>query len=180
MLTILFAILSGIFLFKAGFLTIQHFVILPSSQPLYAYADSTRNSKQSDQTQDNTPVQVSIPDHQINLPIVPSSLVNGEWQVTTQGVSLANSDKISDSSGYVMFGHDWPVLLGRMRQATIGQTITLTFRNGKTKTYKIVTAFNVNPNQVDVLDMAKAHTLLIYTCNGVLDSKRFVVVAQEQ
>lgn len=158
-------------------MTVQHFVILPSSQPLVAYADSNQSSA-SDQ-QSSNPTQLDIPDHQISLPIQPSAVVNGEWQVTTQGVSLLTPQQLGQAgSGYVLFGHDWPVLLGRMRQAVIGQSVVLTYKDGHTDTYKITSVFNVSPNQVDVLSMAKPDTLLIYTCNGILDTKRFVVLAQ--
>ncbi len=156
-------------------------MILPSTQPLYAYADSNSAKKTETAIQTDTPATLDIPDHQIHLAIVPSSIVNGEWQVTTQGVSMLTpspSDPVK--KGPILFGHDWPVLLGRMRQAVIGQKITLTYGDGKVKTYLITSIFKVAPNHVDILSMAKPDTLLIYTCDGVLDSQRFVVLAQEQ
>lgn len=172
LLTILFFFLSGFFLFKAGFLTIQHFVVVPSSQPLYAYAQENVTSP--------LPSQLIIPDRHINLPILPSTQLNGEWQVTTQGVSLITPEQRGDTHGYVIYGHDWPVLLGKMRQASIGQHVTLKYGNGQEQTYKITSIFKVAPTHSEILKMAKEDTLVIYTCDGFMDSQRLVVIAQLQ
>ncbi len=182
LLTILFSLLSAFFLFKAGFLTIQHFVIVTNATPFYAYAktDSQNVKTEASASSEVIPNRLIISDHQINLPISKSSVENGEWQVSTQGVSLMSPANPSIEQGFVLFGHDWPVLLGRIRQAKIGQQIELQYNNGKQETYRIESIFSISPTQLDILKLAKPKTILIYTCSGFLDSKRFVVLAQLQ
>ncbi len=181
LLTILFFFLSGFFLFKAGFLTIEHFVIVPNNSALYAYAKTTNSpdeASEASSSTENNPEKLEIPDQKIALPIMPSSIVNGEWQVSTQGVSLLSQFSEASNHGLVLFGHDWPVLLGRMRQSKIGEHVSLTYKDGTKKTYRIESVFSVSPTQLDILNLAKPDTVLIYTCSGFMDSKRFVVLAQ--
>jgi len=194
LLVILFAFLSLAFFFKAGFLTIQHFLIIPSNHPLLVQAQmesgalvgtgtastSAEISQTVLTTPPNTPVEIELPNEHIDLPIFPTTLEKGTWTVSTQGVSLLepNGEAPEEHSGLILYGHNWSVLLGRLHQAKLGQTMTLTFPKRK-DTYQIVSMFTVNPDQLDVLNLAQPNTVLLYTCTGFMDSQRLVVLAQK-
>lgn len=176
LIIIVCSIVSFVCLTKAGFLTIQRFLIVPSSYSLQAQAKS--NDNRMTLPDNHVPVKIVIPSHQIELPIVPSSLLNGDWQVTDKGVSLLSNDPSKASQqGFIMYGHNWPALLGRLQKAQIGEAIILSYENDAPETYKIESVFKVSPNQLDVLQLAKPNTLLLYTCTGFLDNQRLVVLA---
>lgn|GEM_PF-2241149 len=153
----------------------------PNIEPVFAFTQNDEVDLATfPQQSGKDPIQLQIPNHQIDLPVIPSSIINGEWQVTTKGVSLLSSNIDSTNRGLILFGHDWPILLGQMRQAKIGETFFLEYRDGSQEKYLITSVFSVTPNQLDVLDLAKQHTVLIYTCSGFMDNTRFVVLGQLQ
>jgi len=177
LLIIACAIISFACLTKAGFLTIERFLIVPSTQPLIAQAKTVDNLDAAE-TSSHLPSKIVIPSHQIELPIVPSSLLNGDWQVTDKGVSLLNANpQTATDEGLIMYGHNWPSLLGRLQKAHIGEAIIIAYPNDRPTIYTIESIFKVAPDQLNVLDLAKPNTLLLYTCTGFLDNQRLVVLA---
>lgn len=186
LLTIICACLSAFFLCKAGFLVLQQFLIIPSTHPLLAQAkeksdtESTQNQSEKTQSLKYLPQEILLPQNQRRLPIVPGSIENGEWEIARDGITLLTENQgqpiDQNNTGYILYGHNWPVLLGQLKHAKIGDTLELVFEN-KTQTYQIDSMFEVSPDQLEVLELAKPNTVLLYTCTGFLDSKRLVLLA---
>lgn len=133
-----------------------------------AFADTkltveTQNSK-------NYPNRIIVPDLSIDLPIIS--------RPTTTGVSYLSSSPLPGEVGNsILYGHNWPSLLGSLRKAKVGQVITIKFEDSSARSFKVIKTLEVTPNQSEVLDQTNDARLTIYTCSGFLDSKRFVVVA---
>lgn len=170
LLVILLALISGVSLIRAGFLTVQRFLTKPSYHPLLAEI----------QQKPTLPSALKLPHQPATLPIIPTTVLNGVWSLSGDGVSLLEENSGQNDTGYIMYGHNWQSLLGSLNQTQIGETITLTYPTGKTETYIVHSKFSVPANRLDVLGLANAQTLLIYTCSGFLDTQRLVVLAQRQ
>lgn len=121
-------------------------------------------------TLESDPVRLVINSQGIDLPIIESKVENYKWEVTDIGVSRI---------GNVFYGHNWTNLLGNLVKVKPGDVIEVKYSDGSTKKYKVTITQIVDPDQKDVLNFADEDTILIYTCTGFLDSKRFIVVASE-
>jgi len=124
------------------------------------------------------PTQIIIPSLKINNAIIPSKIVNGNWETTTDGISFLSSSPRPGSMGNsILYGHNWESLLGRLPQIKPGQEIDILFSNGKLERFKVIYTQEVNPTDTSILANSKDKRITIYTCSGFLDSKRFVATA---
>ncbi|HZZ98688.1 MAG TPA: sortase [Candidatus Saccharimonadia bacterium] len=178
LITITCIFLSVVFAFKAGFLTIQHFLVVPSEFSVHALEEQQYADASITHPRAQLPSRLILPDERIDLPIFQSAILNGEWQLSTKGVSiLSTTTHATRQEGYILYGHNWPVLLGNVSKAKIGEPLLLEYPDGSSEQYKIESVFRVSPKSVDVLDLAKSQTVLLYTCTGFLDTERLVVLA---
>lgn len=166
LLTVFFGVLCLVFTLQATFLTAQRFLAKPSSHPLI----TTHSNEPS------VPQTLLLPTHAEPLPIILTPVQNNDWQVSTKGVSLMQSSR--HGKGKILYGHNWPNLLGSLHDAEIGSSIQIRYSDLKQEAYTVQSMFTVDPSQLNVLELAQdPDTLLIYTCSGWLDQKRLVVVA---
>jgi LPXTG-site transpeptidase (sortase) family protein len=125
------------------------------------------------------PSVLEIPSLHIKLPIVKATLLENHWQYTSTGVSYLTSTAIPGMPGNsVIYGHNWPNLLGRLSQIKTGAVILIYFQNGSQKKFTVSESSIVPASQTDILNSTADSRLTIFTCAGFLDSKRFVVVAR--
>ena len=135
-------------------------------------------SGQIDSANSNMPSDIIIPAIKLDLPIIPAKLTNGNWEATTKGVSYLSSSPIPGNLGNsILYGHDWPNLLGNITKLKPGQNIKIKYTNGKIKEFTINTTNLVSPNEISILGPSKNSKITLYTCAGFWDSKRFVVTA---
>lgn len=169
--------LTAVVCFLSGtFLTIRRFLIIPSQHPALAYSE---NAVLDNSTQTvSVPLSISLPS-QKTLSIFPTRLHNNDWQVTAQGVSLlVPSEGLQPDQGLIMYGHNWPSILAELHDSNFGDQLTVAYGN-HSETYTISSSFTVTPERLDILQLAKPNTLLIYTCTGFLDRERLVVLADK-
>ena len=145
-------LLSLLCFLTAGFLIWQRYQPLPPS-PAIASAKAG-------------PVTLAIPDLGISLPVLTTPL-------TPKGVTFE-----PHGNNLVFYGHNWPNILGRLKEVKPGQTINLTYSANLTKTFMIDTVKIVGPNDTSILQATDYELLTIYTCTGFLDTKRLVGVAK--
>jgi sortase (surface protein transpeptidase) len=130
---------------------------------------------------DVRPVALKIDTLSINLPVIPAEISSTQWETTTKGVSFLKTSALPGEVGNsVMYGHNWPNLLGKITSIKNGDTIQVLLSSGETRIFKVVLTQEVFPDQTSVLGNTEDVRLTIYTCVGFLDSKRFVVVAIRQ
>lgn len=124
------------------------------------------------------PVSIEIPAVSIKTAIIPSNLNNKQWETTKDGVSYLLSSPIPGTTGNsILYGHNWPTILGKLEQVKTGQTITITNSNGVRNTFLVESIAIVTPDQIHVLAASNDVRITLYTCTGFLDSKRLVVTA---
>lgn len=167
LLVICLSLLSATCIILAGMWSLQKFLIQPSHHPLLSVTHH----------QPNLPIAITVPHQPAILPVIPSPLAQGDWVVSTEGVSLLSTN--DQELGYIFYGHNWNSLLGSLHKTQIGETIQLRYADGRVEAYQVTSSFRVAANRLDVLDLAKGDgSLLIYTCDGWLDSQRLIVLAQ--
>jgi LPXTG-site transpeptidase (sortase) family protein len=123
---------------------------------------------------------ISIPEQNIELPLFETRIKNGIWQISENGASLLNSTAFPKSEDrYVIYAHNTLNKFGKITYLKPGSRIYLLDKSGKILKYEVTLTQIVNPNQVDVLTKKDDNNLILYTCTGIFDSKRFVVKAAQ-
>ncbi|CAN5201881.1 hypothetical protein BH09PAT2_BH09PAT2_02030 [soil metagenome] len=124
------------------------------------------------------PSRLVIPSANIDLPLVPSSIKDGEWETTDQGVSYLKGGTLpGDRGNSIMYGHNFENLLGPLIRVKTGDDLTVKFSNGEEKTFVVAGIMTVTPDQTHILNDTSDRRITLYTCTGFLDSKRLVIVA---
>lgn len=143
-----------------------------------AFANTEIESQSQSVVENKIPERIKIDSINVDLPIVPSAIVNSKWEVTDKGVSYLNSSVVPGSLGNsVLYGHNWTNLLGNLINIKVGETIGIFYQDGTEKEFLVTSIQEVEPDNISILNNTNDFRLTIYTCSGFLDSKRFVVVA---
>lgn len=143
----------------------------------FALSDYSNNTTTSSPT--TQPVEITIPAIKLDLPIIPANMNKNQWEATTKGVSyLASSPVPGEKGNSILYGHNWPNLLGNIVKLKPGQSIKIRYADGKTKEFEIASTVSVSPKDVGILAPSEKPQITLYTCTGFWDSKRFVVVAK--
>lgn len=125
------------------------------------------------------PFSLKIAKANIDLNIEESKVVNGKWEVSKAGVSHLSISSVPGNDGnIVIYGHNKTKILGSLKSVKAGDEIILTTRGSASYRYIIKTIEVVSPTRVDVINPTEKEVLTIYTCTGLLDSKRLVVKAE--
>src|SRR5205809_236976 len=128
--------------------------------------------------QHKQPAAIKFSELAIKLPLIPSKITNGVWETTKDGVSYLTSSPVPGEKGNsILYGHNFPDLLGKLPASKPGQEIEITYTDKTKKTFVIEYTSVVSPKQIDILNPTTDNRITIYTCTGFLDSERFVVVA---
>jgi len=125
------------------------------------------------------PTKIEIPRLNIDLPITVNSISEkGIWEISETGASFLNLSAMpGSSSNTVIYGHNKKHLFGPLVQIKIGDEIIIHTENNEAKNYQVQEILTVTPDEISVILPTKEEILTVYTCTGLLDSKRFVVRA---
>lgn len=124
------------------------------------------------------PAKLIIPALKLELPISPADIRGTRWEASTTGVShLATSPIPGEVGNSVLYGHNWPNLLGNLPKIKLGQRLGVIFQDGSEKEFTVILTQTVDPNQTGILSPTEDIRVTLYTCAGFLDRKRFVVTA---
>ena len=127
---------------------------------------------------DSLPYRITIPSLNLDLGVFPAKIANKKWEATTKGISYLNESPIPGEKGNsILYGHNFPSILGNLTKAKKGEKIEIEFSDKSRKTFTIEYTSIIAPNQTYVLKQSKDRRITLYTCTGFLDSKRFVVTA---
>lgn len=126
---------------------------------------------------DKLPVRILIPGSDIDLPVAPSKIVNGYWELSETTASYGlGSGTPGTGSNTVIFAHAREGLFYNLKSVKKGDTIYV-FTKNKWYRYKTVKITAVYPDQTEVIKPTKNETLTLYTCSGFNDEKRLIVTA---
>jgi sortase A len=124
------------------------------------------------------PIRLAIPSIGVDLPIVSSKIRNGRWETTTSAVSYLSASPVPGMTGNsILYGHNWPVLLGNLDKVKPGDTIRISYAPNHTETFTVIYEMIVDPGNLSVLTRTSDRRITLYTCAGFLDSKRLVITA---
>jgi len=167
----LFLILLGLIIFSFGAINYYRVRILSFSKVPEAVASSTQNL--------DIPVEIIIPSIQIDLKVEPGQIKNGVWLISDSTATFLNTSAVPGGSGNtVIYGHNKKVIFGNLPYLSLGQKITIKTQSGKILTYIADAKYFVGPDRVDLVSPTKTPELTIYTCWGIFDSERAVVIAR--
>ncbi len=125
------------------------------------------------------PLSVKIPAVGVDLSVMPGSVKNNQWVMTRQGVSYLTSSPIpGDKGNSVFYGHNDRSLLGNLSKARPGDLVEIVMDDGSLRSFVIDLTGEVTPKQTEILSDAGDTRITIFTCSGLFDQKRFVVVAK--
>ena len=133
--------------------------------------------EQVEPTVTDLPTKIEISSLSLSLPVYPASIVGDKWQTTDSGISYLSSSPLPGTVGNsVMYGHNWPNLLHDLGKVKPGDTIAVFF-GSKKLIYSVHYVSVVEPDNTSVYTNTTDARLTLYTCTGLLDSKRLVVTA---
>lgn len=159
-----------------SYISVGYFVFERTNPMRLSFANA-QYAANTQEIQKVHPQTFSIPDLSISLPIIPAKITNGTWEATKGGVSYLTSSPLPGEKGNsILYGHNFPNLLGKLPQIKPGQVMTVSFSDGTTKTFEVEYTVTVTPDQTHILEQSQDKRITVYTCTGFLDSKRFVVV----
>ncbi len=142
-----------------------------NEKPEVAYREINLESKK--------PISLKIAKTNTNLLIEASEIINGNWQVSKNGVSFLNSSAVPGEDGnIVIYGHNKEKILGSLDTLKSGDDIEIITRDNVTHKYIVKKIETVSPTQIEVINPTSSEVLTIYTCTGLFDSKRLVVKAE--
>lgn len=125
-----------------------------------------------------SPTQVIIHDVGINLPLIPTSLHDRQWETTDKGASYLTSSPVPGETGNsIIYGHNWPVLFGNLTKTHPGQHVEIVYNDDSRATFVIEYTALVPPTDSSILTASTDKRITLYTCAGWFDDKRFVAVA---
>lgn len=123
------------------------------------------------------PDTLVIPTAHITLPIYPAYIRGTRWDQTTAGVSyLVQSPLPGIRGNSVIYGHNWPNLLGPLHLVKPGHKLFVRY-GSKTIGFTVDYVSTVQASDISVIAPTQDARITIYTCTGFLDQGRLVVTA---
>lgn len=129
-------------------------------------------------TNKNLPKAIRIDSLAINLPVVESSITNGVWEIPSGGAGHLNTSSGIGSGNMVIYAHNRNNLFGPIRWIKKEGVIEITGQDENTYRYRVYETSEVTPDKIDYVLPKSEEVLTLYTCSGLFDSKRFIVLAK--
>lgn len=132
------------------------------------------------QTTQNLPVRILLPNENIDINVTPSKIINGYWELSENTASYGEGSGIPGQNGNtVIFAHAREGLFYNLKDVQVNDIIYVFTKNSWYR-YKVNKITSVYPNQTEVIAPTKNQTLTLYTCTGFSDEKRLVITAIPQ
>ncbi len=144
----------------------------------FELADFKQAENSETQSTQSYPASIKIPSLSIDLLIYPGEVKDGKWESTKKGISHLKTSPIpGDLGNSILYGHNYPNLLGKLMQIKPNSDIYIYFQDGSYKRFVVEYTQEVGPNQVAILDPSNDVRITLYTCTGFFDARRFAVTA---
>lgn len=114
----------------------------------------------------------------IDVPVKVAPFLNNQWVIAAQGATyLGQSAGIGEPGNMIIYGHNRREILGNIRILKGGERMTIVGSDEKEYDYRVVWSREVDPADTVWLQSTPEHALIMFTCSGFMDSKRFIVRA---
>jgi LPXTG-site transpeptidase (sortase) family protein len=124
-------------------------------------------------------VAIDIPRVNLHLPVIEATVTDGSWEISPDGAShWDNSANPGGGGNIVIYAHNKTNLFGPIRWLNRGDEIVLTDAEGQQHRYHITETVTVSPKQIDYILPKTEEVLTLYTCTGLFDKDRYLVIAQ--
>lgn len=124
------------------------------------------------------PIKIVIPNISLDLPVTPSKIKSGFWEVSETTASYGLGSAIPGQQGNtVIFAHARQGLFGNLNKVKISDVIYVLTKD-QWFLYTVKEIKEVTPNQVEVIRPTEDEVLTLYTCSGFADTKRLIVVGK--
>lgn len=174
-------VLAGFFtIFGIACLLLSVYFIYERTNPNnLSFSDFVQEEREGKGFGKTQPLAITLPTLQKTFPIFPASVSKNTWQTSASGVSYLSTSPLPGAKGNsILYGHNWPNLLGNLFKIRPGDGISISFSDGSVREFVVAYTTTVSPSQVEILRPSVDSLLTLYTCSGFLDSKRFVVTAK--
>lgn len=122
----------------------------------------------------NYPTRIVIPKINVDLPVKEAEIIDGYWEVHDDYVSWgAESGFVGVPGNQVLFAHNKIGFFARLPELVNGD-IVYVYSNDEMFKYIILNTKTVKPSDKSVIEASDDEILTLYTCDGPLDSLRFV------
>lgn len=126
----------------------------------------------------NIPARINIPKIKISLPVDVSSIKGGVWEISPRNASFLDiSEGLGQGGNTVIYGHNKNSIFGPIRWLKKGDEIEVVDKSGKAFKYEVVETVTVGPDAIEYVEPKDNEILTLYTCTGLFDSKRYIVIA---
>ncbi len=133
-------------------------------------------------TQESTaiqPIGLKISAIDLALSITPAEIKNNKWQAFPNAISYLKTTVVPGAKGNsVLYGHNWPNLLGDLKKVKPGDNINIIYSDNSSKDFEVEFITKVLPSETSILKDSPDNRITLYTCAGFLDSERLVVIAK--
>jgi sortase A len=124
-------------------------------------------------------VKIVIPKVKLDLPVTEATVTDGTWEISPDGASHWDSSANPGADGnIVIYGHNKTNLFGPIRWLNLGDQIIITAADGSKHLYSITKTVTVSPKQIEYILPKDEETITLYTCTGLFDSQRYLVIAK--
>ena len=169
--------------FLLGFLVVLSLTLAYTGE--YIYFRAKAKPKQEDPKKEVSlhskpnPARIIISGVKIDLPVIEGKIVDGVWETTEEGVShLDISGNPGENGNIVIYGHNKKVLFGSLPYVSMGARVKIISEDGTEYDYKVYEKKEVAATDVSIAYATPSEVLTLYTCDGPLDGKRFVLLAK--
>ena len=122
------------------------------------------------------PSALSIPSLGLSLGIERAKIVNNTWTLYEDKVSWLETSFTPGKGNVILYAHNRPNLFGGLEKLEVGDQIFLTHQ-GRQIVYTVAQKREVKPERIDAV-LSDQDQLTLYTCDGVFDENRLVVIAR--
>ena len=127
---------------------------------------------------EDIPTRIVIPSLQIDIPVTPSRVVNGYWELSDTTASYGLGSSYPGGSGnVVIFAHARKGLFLPLRDIQKNAAVYV-FTRSRWYHYSVATITTVDPTNVSVIAQTSQPRLTLFTCSGFVDEKRLIVTAK--
>jgi LPXTG-site transpeptidase (sortase) family protein len=123
-----------------------------------------------------SPSLISLPEKGVNLPVASGEIVEDKWTLYEDKVAWLSTSSEPGEGNVILYAHNQKHLFRPLHELVIGDEVMLE-HGGWEYLYKVTEIKKVNPTDVAAV-LSSEEQLTLYTCDGVFDQRRLVVIAK--